>query len=103
MLEGEKYFNFKRGLTERITSKEQEKFNFQKKFDEVTKEYDRKSQAVRENMSSLTEQLNATSVKIEANYLKKNNKNNNNLRKTMSMLRLTLLNSNKRWSKRLLN
>ena len=71
MLEGEKYFNFKRGLTERITSKEQEKFNFQKKFDEVTKEYDRKSQAVRENMSSLTEQLNATSVKIEANYLKK--------------------------------
>ncbi|MBE5738540.1 MAG: hypothetical protein E7354_02300 [Clostridiales bacterium] len=71
MLEGEKYFNFKRGLTERITSKEQEKFNFQKKFDEVTKEYDRKSQAVRENMTSLTDQLNATSVKIEANYLKK--------------------------------
>lgn len=71
MFEGEKYFNFKRGLTERIVSKEQEKFNFQKKFDEVTKEYDRKSQAVRENMQSLTEQLNATSVKIEANYLKK--------------------------------
>lgn len=71
MLEGEKYFNFKRGLTERIVSKEQEKFNFQKKFDEVTKEYDRKSQAVRENMTSLTDQLNATSVKIEANYLKK--------------------------------
>lgn len=71
MFEGEKYFNFKRGLTERIVSKEQEKFNFQKKFDEVTKEYDRKSQAVRENMQSLTDQLNATSVKIEANYLKK--------------------------------
>jgi len=71
MLEGEKYFNFKRGLTERINSKEQEMFNFQKKFDEVTKDYERKSQAVRENMASLTEQLNATSVKIEANYLKK--------------------------------
>lgn len=71
MSEGERYFNFKRGLTERINSKEQEMFNFQKKFDEVTKEYERKSQAVRENMASITEQLNATSVKIEANYLKK--------------------------------
>ena len=46
-------------------------FNFQRAFDEVTKDYERKSQAVRENMASLTEQLNATSVKIEANYLKK--------------------------------
>ena len=71
MLEGERYFNFKRSITERINSKETEMFNFQKKFDEVTKEYERKSQAVRENMASLTEQLNATSVKIEANYLKK--------------------------------
>ena len=71
MLEGEKYFNFKRGMTERINSKETEMFNFQRKFDEVTKDYERKSQAVRENMASITEQLNATSVKIEANYLKK--------------------------------
>ena len=71
MLEGEKYFNFKRSLTERINSKEQEMFNFQKKFDEVNKDYERKSQAVRENMASINEQLNATSVKIEANYLKK--------------------------------
>ncbi len=71
MLEGERYFNFKRGLTERINSKETEMFNYQKKFDEVTKEYERKSQAVRENMTSINEQLNATSVKIEANYLKK--------------------------------
>ena len=71
MSEGERYFNFKRGLTERINSKETEMFNYQKKFDEVTKEYERKSQAVRENMASINEQLNATSVKIEANYLKK--------------------------------
>lgn len=71
MSEGERYFNFKRGMTERINSKETEMFNFQKKFDEVTKEYERKSQAVRENMASINEQLNATSVKIEANYLKK--------------------------------
>ncbi len=71
MSEGERYFNFRRGITERINSKEQEMFNFQKAFDEVTKDYERKSQAVRENMASLTEQLNATSVKIEANYLKK--------------------------------
>jgi len=71
MSEGERYFNFKRGLSERINSKETEMFNYQKKFDEVTKEYERKSQAVRENMASINEQLNATSVKIEANYLKK--------------------------------
>ena len=71
MSEGERYFNFKRGLTERINSKETEMFNYQKKFDEVTKEYERKSQADRENMASINEQLNATSVKIEANYLKK--------------------------------
>ena len=71
MSEGERYFNFKRGLTERINSKETEMFNYQKKFDEVTKDYERKSQAVRENMASINEQLNATSVKIEANYLKK--------------------------------
>ncbi|MBQ7351990.1 MAG: hypothetical protein IJW59_03940 [Clostridia bacterium] len=71
MSEGERYFNFKRGMTERINSKETEMFNYQKKFDEVTKDYERKSQAVRENMASINEQLNATSVKIEANYLKK--------------------------------
>ena len=71
MSEGERYFNFKRGLTERINAKEQEMFNYQKKFDEVTKDYERKSQAVRESMASINEQLNATSVKIEANYLKK--------------------------------
>lgn len=71
MSEGERYFNFKRGLTERINSKEQEMFNYQKKFDEVTKEYERKSQAVRENMASINEELNNTSVKIEINYLKK--------------------------------
>ena len=71
MSEGERYFNFKRGITERINSKETEMFNYQKNFDTVTKEYERKSQAVRENMASINEQLNATSVKIEANYLKK--------------------------------
>ena len=35
MSESEKYFNIKRNLTERITAKEQELYNFQKKFDEV--------------------------------------------------------------------
>lgn len=71
MLEGEKYFNVRRTLTERINAREQEKFNYQKNFDEVTKDFERKSQAVRESLASITEQLNATSVKIEANYLKK--------------------------------
>ena len=32
MSEGERYFNFKRGLTERINTKETEMFNYQKKF-----------------------------------------------------------------------
>ena len=69
--EGERYFNFKRGLTERINAKEQEMFNYQKKFDEVTKDYERKSQAARENMASINDQLNVVTVKIEINYLKK--------------------------------
>ncbi len=71
MLEGEKYFNFKRGLTERINSKETEIFNYQKKFDEVTKEYERKSQAVREQMTDLSEKISSTSSSIDGNYYKK--------------------------------
>ena len=40
-------------------------------FDEVTKDFERKAQASREIINSLSEQINATTVKIEANYLKK--------------------------------
>ena len=71
LFESEKYFNVKRTLTDRITSKENEMFNYQKNFDEVTKEFERKAQAVRENLKQLNEQLNNTSVNIEANYIKK--------------------------------
>ena len=71
MLESEKFFNVKRGMTERITAKETEMYNFQKQFDEVTKDFDRKTQTIKENMDQLTQQLNETTVKIEANYLKK--------------------------------
>ncbi len=71
LLESEKYFNVKRNLTERIASKETEMNNYQKNFDEVTKEYERKAQALRENLKQLNEQLNNTSVNIEANYIKK--------------------------------
>ena len=71
MTESEKYFNLKRNLIERRTSKEQEIANYSKNFDDVTKDFERKAQTIRESMNQITEQLNATSVKIEANYLKK--------------------------------
>ncbi len=71
MQESEKYFNIKRNLVERRTSKEQEIANYSKNFDDVTKDFERKAQTIRESMNQITEQLNATSVKIEANYLKK--------------------------------
>ncbi|MBQ4557751.1 MAG: hypothetical protein IJA61_00035 [Clostridia bacterium] len=71
MTESEKYFNIKRNLVERRTSKEQEIANYSKNFDDVTKDFERKAQTIRESMNQITEQLNNTSVKIEANYLKK--------------------------------
>jgi len=71
MLECEKYFNSKRILTERLNAKEQEQYNFAKNFDEVTKDFERKAQAHRESMAQLNEQLNNTTIKIEANSIKK--------------------------------
>ena len=71
MKESEKYLNVKRNFSERMRAKEQEKINFQKNFDEVTKDFERKAQASREIINNLSEQINQTTVKIEANYLKK--------------------------------
>lgn len=71
MKESEKYLNVKRNFSERIRAKEQEKINYQKNFDEVTKDFERKAQASREIINNLSEQINQTTVKIEANYLKK--------------------------------
>lgn len=71
MLESEKYFNAKRSLSELVAGKEQELYNFSKNFDEVTKDYERKAQAHKENMSQLNEQLNSVTIKIEADYIKK--------------------------------
>ncbi len=71
MKESEKYFNVKRDLTEKLNAKESEINNFSKNFDEVTKDYERKAQAIKENLTQLNEQLNNTVVKIEANYIKK--------------------------------
>lgn len=71
MKESEKYLNVKRNFSERIRAKEQEKVNFQKNFDEVTKDFERKAQASREIINTLSDQINQTTVKIEANYLKK--------------------------------
>lgn len=71
MKESEKYLNVKRNFSERIRAKEQEKVNYQKNFDEVTKDFERKAQASREIINSVSDQINQTTVKIEANYLKK--------------------------------
>lgn len=71
MKECEKYINVKRDLTTKVQSKETEMFNYQKNFDEVTKDFERKAQASRETIAQLTDQINQTTVKIEANYMKK--------------------------------
>ena len=71
MKECEKYINVKRDLTVKVQSKETEMFNYQKNFDEVTKDFERKAQASRETIAQLTDQINQTTVKIEANYMKK--------------------------------
>ena len=71
MTESEKFFNVKRSLGEKISAKTTEMQNYQKNFDEVTKEFEKKAQAFRENLKQLNEQLNSTSVNIEANYIKK--------------------------------
>lgn len=71
MKESEKFFNVKRDMNEKIAAKQTEMASYQKNFDEVTKEFERKAQAYRENLKQLNEQLNSTSVNIEANYIKK--------------------------------
>lgn len=71
MTESEKFFNVKRNLSEKINAKQTEMASYQKNFDEVTKEFEKKAQAYRENLKQLNEQLNSTSVNIEANYIKK--------------------------------
>lgn len=71
MKECEKYINVKRDLSAKVQSKETEMFNYQKNFDEVTKDFERKAQASRETITQLTDQINQTTVKIEANYMKK--------------------------------
>lgn len=71
MTESEKFFNVKRDMNEKIASKQTEMASYQKNFDEVTKEFERKAQAYKENLKQLNEQLNSTSVNIEANYIKK--------------------------------
>ena len=71
MKESEKYLNVKRDLSAKVQSKETEMYNYQKNFDEVTKDFERKAQASRESLAQLTEQINQTTIKIEANYMKK--------------------------------
>ena len=70
MLESEKYINVKRNLTDRIKAKEEEKANYQKQFDEVTREYEKKTQTSKETLNQLSEQMSNTTVKIEANFLR---------------------------------
>ncbi len=71
MRESEKYFNSRRLLNEKLNGKTNELNNFDKNFNEVTKDFERKAQTHRENMAQLNNQLNATTIQIEANYIKK--------------------------------
>lgn len=71
MRECERYFNSRRLLSEKLNGKTNELNNFDKNFIEVTKDFERKAQNHRENMAQLNDQLNATTIQIEANYIKK--------------------------------
>lgn len=71
MKESEKFFSVKSDLSEKARNKEAEMLNYQKNFDEVTKDYERKAQVLRESIKQLADQINATTIKIEANYMKK--------------------------------
>jgi hypothetical protein len=65
MKESEKYLNVKRNFSERMRAKEQEKINFQKNFDEVTKDFERKAQAVGKLSITLANKLTKQQLKLK--------------------------------------
>jgi len=70
MKESEKYIKARNMLQDRIKSKEDEMFNYAKNFEEVTKTFEKKAQVHKEAIEQLNNQINATTVAVEANYFR---------------------------------
>ena len=71
MKECETFIKTRRRLQEECDQIETEKENYKKNFETTAKDYQRKLQASRENLESLRAQQEASTNRIEANYIKK--------------------------------
>lgn len=71
MKECETFIKTRRRLQEECDQIEAEKENYRKNFEITTKDYQRKLQASRENLESLKAQQEASTNRIESNYIKK--------------------------------
>ncbi len=71
MKESERYMRIKNALQEKINTQLVVMENYQKNFDEVTKNFERKAQASRETLAQLNDQISKTTSSIDLNYLKK--------------------------------
>lgn len=71
MKECETFIKTRRRLQEECDQIETEKENYRKNFEITTKDYQRKLQASRENLESLKAQQEASTNRIESNYIKK--------------------------------
>ena len=71
MKECETFIKTRRRLQEECDQIETEKENYRKNYETTAKDYQRKLQASRENLESLKAQQEASTNRIEANYIKK--------------------------------
>lgn len=71
MKECETFIKTRRRLQEECDQIETEKENYRKNYETTAKDYQRKLQASRENLESLRAQQEASTNRIEANYIKK--------------------------------
>jgi len=71
MKECETFIKTRRRLQEECDQIETEKENYKKNYETTAKDYQRKLQASRENLESLKAQQEASTNRIEANYIKK--------------------------------
>jgi hypothetical protein len=71
MKESETFIKVRRRLQDEINSIETEKDNYKKTFDQTLKDMQRKLQASRENLDSLKTQQEASTNRIESNYIRK--------------------------------
>ena len=71
MKESEIFIKIRKRLEDEITSIESEQENYRKNYEETVKDMQRKLQASRENLESLKTQMEASTNRIESNYIRK--------------------------------